>query len=736
MSRPEAAILRGDDMLPAEDHQLDKLIRVVDPDKFSLKAHEPGFLLAYDSRDGSVTEPPGRLNRVLTAKDRFVYYFVKQLDKPLVVKDWPFRWSDGVSEVELDLGANFQIHVQDKEAAMRLVKALHRAEGPARGLHALIDKTQHEHIQKIYASLGGSGVNLLDKLSHGAGHDGRTQLDKQVGEALSDALGRSFVIGFRLQNLPEQQVQIDRHQTTFTVPDVGGERHVHTSAHLQLGNYQRYKASGLKSVDAGKAQIKRFIDEAVRNFLFGKPYYDIARDFEPKLKGEIEQYIKDQASTIGYEIKMFQTLPNIEVLCLGHAFRVDLNADKYEFRPRYSNGYVKMDVAVEIKARDYTKLARLITPGQSTEQIREQLQAQLAQICKDEINRIDRKQFNLAFDKPYDGSASVVETLKDAFTRLLDERYGLQVSIINISQAQTEEGARFESIRGKATPFQLNISAQADGGRRDRLRIDGMFEVTTIVPERWDTFEGKDFGYRRASSLWSPKALADLRETLAQRLGADKVTEQDVDRERKAVAVERELQAMAQRIAGILEEAISKLPDVANRSRDSREMTSLRQHAEALVQDKIQDEFGVIIAFREFKRGNTLSEQTQEQLLELQHSALLARAKQDVGKADELAEQAHQASLTYLGKLQERKADQLDREDSPVQREEAARLETLIQQTVGNSDWKAMPPESVQAIAHEPALGKQKKRLSLGEELSGHGALPAPNEKSQPKRLE
>lgn len=706
-------------MLPADDHQLDALVRSIDPDKFSPRVHGPGFVVLFDVREGVVVDRPGLLNRMLGAKDRFAHYFVKRLDKPLVVREWPFRWADGARNVELEFSASFEIMVSDEAQARRLVAALHRAEGPARGLHALIDRQQHEHVQRLSQQCLAEGRNLLEQIMAPAGGTSGS-LDRHVSVAVARELGCHFVIGFKPKNLPTSQILISRHQTDFTVPEVS-DRFVHTDAQLQLANFQAFAGSGLRNAAEAEVRIRQFIDEAVRDSLFGTRYYEIARDFERTLKPKIEEAITRRARTIGYEIRMFQTQPNIDVLCLAHAFRVDLGSDKYEFRPRSSSGYVKMDVSVEVSARDYAKVARLVTPGMNREQIRSLLEEQLVQICRDEIQRIDRKQFNLAFDSSLDGTKSVVEILRDAFTRLLDERYGLRVSVINISQAQTEEGERFQSIRGKSTPFELNITSQADGGQRDKLRISGMFEVVDIVPERWDTFESKDYGFRKASSHWSAETLSELTASLRQRIGH--FTDADLERERRSAAVRNELGAMAQRIASVLEERISKLPDVANRSRDGKEMVSLASHAEQIARDSIESEFGVIIAFRQFQRRDTQSEQTQSELLERRHRALLARADSDLAKSQELADESHRAKLKYLGKLHERKEDQLDREATPEQREEAERLEALIRRTVSEDDWTALPASAVKSVLDEkPRSGK--KRPSLGEELSGRPALP------------
>ena len=101
-------------MAEVNEQKLFALIRTVDRDNFSFLAHKPGYLLCFDNVENRIVEAPGLWKKLIVSSDRYIYYFVKQLDKPLTIKDWNFKWTDGASQIEFDLTASFGIHVLDE----------------------------------------------------------------------------------------------------------------------------------------------------------------------------------------------------------------------------------------------------------------------------------------------------------------------------------------------------------------------------------------------------------------------------------------------------------------------------------------------------------------------------------------------------------------------------------------------------------------------------------------------
>ena len=374
------------------------------------------------------------------------------------------------------------------------------------------------------------------------------------------------------------------------------------------------------------------------------------------------------------------------VLSLARGCRVEINSQKYEFRPRLSTGCVKLDVALELIGDDYIKISHLLRPGLTENEILALLEDQLMQICRDQIQKIERKHFNLEFDKTVEGSQneqSVHDILVAAFNHVFGTRYGMKVAVIHISQAQTEEGERFVNIRGQATPFTLNISSQADSGMRDRVVINGVFEVTDIAVDGWDRFQGKDFGYGRQSMYWTSDRLAELKKDVHS-IGVSDSKSAEFERERKARAIKNELSEMGKRISAVLTDALSKIASLDLRSREWGQITSLRKESEKIAEKLVLDEFGLIIKFREFGRADTKGELLQEELRGLKYDQILGRAKKDFKHGDELVDLNHENKKALLQDLGDYRREQLNRDPDEGHSEES--IKKNIDDIINNND--------------------------------------------------
>lgn len=711
-------------MSAQNDHQLDQLVRAVNPDTFSEKAQGQGYLLKLDIKTKKVAEKPGLLKRLIKNKRDVSHYFVKSLGKPLMVKGWDFRWSEGASDVELDLKATFEIGLEDKIHAERLIEALHHPDGPTSALYDYIDKHLHLVMRDVFQSHASENTNLLAEFYSSRLGSGESQrVNKLVSLAVARELGGTyFRIGFKLDNMPPMQVEINDHSTQFTVSDSKNTHHVNTNALLELSHYQNYKNAGSPSIEDIESSIKESVDAAVNRYLFGKPYYEIVQYFDHEdnnksIEKGIKGHIEHDAAQIGYEVKMFQTLPDIDALSLLSGLRVDLSADDYEFRPRNSTGYVKMDVSIEVKAHNFKKMQLLIEPD--AHNIPAVLRDKLAQICRDEIQKIDRMKFNLGFgelDGHVDSENTVISQLITAFKNVFETRYGLKVvSIINISQSQTEEGERFANIRRQATDFDLNITPQADIGKSDALSIKGCFEVMDIVAENgWEKFENKDFGYRKDSLVWESFHLSDLPDDVVEKFGS--LSESEIEKKRKSIAVYLELREIRRRIEVILEEELSKVPHIADRSRGLGQMSQLREFSETVVIPLIKDEFGLAIAIREFKRLDTDTEITHAQMRETKHELLRKQAKQDGQQELDITGLNQGLEKSLLTELHNRKLDLLGRgSDDEIAAEERKKIDEEIEKITANNKRQLLDTSSAKDLLDSAETNE--KSGDLGDDL-------------------
>ena len=641
-------------------NDLDVLIRKIDPRQFSPTAHGPGHHLVHtagpnDAPGDAVVRPyESGILKNLFSRGRQTHYFVKRLDRPLVVSSWTHHWSEGTSAISLDFTSTFELQANEPAEARRLVAALHHAESTSTALHGLINGCLHKALTREFNECAKANKNVLTRFRNSeVGVGESSELNEEVARAVSTELGGvPFRIGLRLRNAPPMQVEV-RATNEFTLADSDKVRTVNTVALLELENYQIHKKSGVETEAAIRATIEGSIAQAVRSLLFAKKYYSIVESFNDEkssIQAQMRAVIAANAQQLGYALRMFQTFPNIAALELLDNLRIDMDArDSLEaqsgtlskYYPKDSTGYVHMELSFSVRARDFRRLHRLINPNITD--VKAPIVDRVRQICQDEIQKINRKEFNLHFQDV------IVPRLSNAIVRDLGGD-GLEVEIIKINQIATEEAARYKAICGRTTPFAISISAHADRGMADSVNVQGTIEVTGIAEGGWEKFERKDFGFRRDSS-WDGAQLRRHAEARQLPINPEATLS---DTERHAIAIELELLEIRDRVASTLREQMAKVSELAATWSTLDNSKELRQWAQRIAADAISNEFGLSVALWGVERSDTATETTQTAMRTSQHGLLRQTATLDVNFELKKRESEGDARLELSKELHER----------------------------------------------------------------------------------
>jgi len=641
-------------------NDLDVLIRKIDPRQFSPTAHGAGYHLVHtagpnDAPGDAIVRPyESGIFKNLFSRGRQTHYFVKRLDRPLVVSSWTHHWSEGTSAISLDFASTFELQANETAEARKLVAALHHSESASTALHGLINGCLHKALTREFNECAKANKNVLTRFRNSdVGIGESTELNDEVSQAVATELGGiPFRIGLRLKNAPPMQIEV-RAVNEFTLADSDKVRTVNTVALLELDNYQIHKKSGVETEAAIRATIEGSITQAVRSLLFAKKYYSIVESFNDEkssVQAQMRAVIAANAQQLGYALRMFQTFPNIAALELLDSLRIDMDGrDSPEaqagtlskYYPKDSTGYVHMEISFSVKARDFRRLHRLINPNVTD--VKAPIMDRVRQICQDEIQKINRKEFNLHFQDV------IVQRLSNAIVKDLGGD-GLEAEIIKINQIATEEASRYKAICGRTTPFAVSISAHADRGMADSVYVQGTIEVTGIAEGGWEKFERKDFGFRRDSS-WDPAQLR--RHAEARRLPIS--TEATLsDAERHSVAIELELLEIRDRVASTLREQMAKVSELAVTWSTLDNSKELRQWAQRIAAEAISNEFGLSVALWGVERSDTATETTQSAIRTNQHGLLRETAAVDVGFELSKRKSEGEARLQVSKELHER----------------------------------------------------------------------------------
>lgn len=701
------------------NHAIDDLIRVINANTFSDSAHGAGHrIVLADKRAGpykkslfgSLLEPRGA-----------VHYFVKQWSVPKEVKGWQFHWSEGTNAISLDFESSFVIQANEDTQAYRLVEALSSAVNPGEALYELVNSTISTELNQLLDDSNRKAINLLDifkRSSIGIGES--EELNLRVGERVRTALGGAvFRIGLQLRNAPPMQVEVARtgnNADVFTLADSRSPRKAETTALLHLDNYQLFKKSGLHSEDDVRTAIGRAITSAVKELLFARKYYDVVRAFtrgEDPIEKQMRRRIEDEARTIGFSVKMFQSLPDIAALRLLEPVRVDIAAEeKYDLKNAV--GYVQFSVSLMTQLGvDISRLHLLIDPD--AEDVVKPIAARVRQICRDTMQRFDHQAFNLRFE------TEVEPTLRQSICDGLVD-CGLSSQIIHISQAPTEDALRFKAIRGRTIDFEALIRPMANRGQADAVPTAGTIEVVSMLPSGWESFQSKDFGYRADS------AMTELRmRALAEQLQVQVPSSGWSNAERRSIAVDLEMAEIRQRARNVLEAKMSMGQDLAEHWTTEKHSKLISDWATHLTTQAIGDEFGLMIEMRAFRRLETETEVTAQITRETHHAVVRTAARGDAESA--LAHERRERDvldtnhIELLKSLGRRERDALDDPDSEEGRQVAEQLRRDVKE--GSRRPRPTSDRALEALAPRSNPTRTTAQLPwMPEETSSREAEP------------
>lgn len=709
------------------EHLIDELVRIVKAESFSEAAHGAGHrVVLADKRAGPYKKT--LLGNVFGRRDE-VHYFVKQFTVPKQFSGWKFRWSEGTNAVTLDFESSFVIQANEDVHAFRLVEALAGVPHPGEVLYQRISGALNDELNALRGERARDS-NLLDIFKRSSTGIGECdELDRKVSERVRSGLGGAlFRIGLQLHNVPPLQVEVSRvgdDADHFTLADSRLKRKAETKALLRLENYQAFKKSGLQGEADVRSAVSRSITEAVKELLFARRYYDVVQQFS-RGKDPIEQKLKARivadARTIGFAVEMFQSLPDIAALKLLDKVRVDIAADEEKYSLKNSVGHVQFAVSLITQlGPDASRLHLLISPDAA--EVTTPIAQRVRQICRDEVQRFDHRDFNLQFD------VAVRPALATAITdRLAD--VGLQTEIVNIRQAPTADALRFQALRGRTVDFEAEIKPQANRGEADAVPVAGTIEVVGMEEAGWEPFESKDYGYRNESQMPEPR----MRQ-LAARLEVKVPDAAWTAEERRNVAIDLELADIRQRVKHVLEGRMAMGPDLALHWTTAKNSAQIVQWAERLAGEAIGAEFGLSIKVRALRRLDTDADITALTTRRAKHhvvrEAALDEAKLALDHEREEREALDANRVALIKGLGRREREALDDPESEEGKEVAERLRRELEKDARRPRLSSQRASSALAARPAPAAGSDLPWLPAPDDAadSRSGERPAPEER-------
>ncbi len=667
------------------EHDLDDFLWLINPATFSAKANGAGHHLVM--RDGKAEPFRPRQFGWLRGDLSGRHVFVRELGVPMHVRNWKTHWSEGTSAIELDFDVNFEIESNGIHAAARLATVLFSGAAAAGDtLHSMIARQLNRQIRLLLQQCEKHGESLHDCfLPTAAGMSQRRELDTEVSAAVSAELGVPFRVGFQMRDPAPRQIEV-RCTNSFTLLDRTGSSEVVTTALLQFDNIQAHKRSGLHDEPAIRAALERQVAEAVKELLFGKRYYAVARAFaadDNAIRADMAQRLEAFARSIGYRIRLFSTLIDISALKLFHGLVVEVPAgDAYQLRSR---GVVELSVSVQVEAGSDDEAMRRLVDANVTDPA-EPIAALVRRCCRETLAQFDYMTVSVKFD---------TEVRPALAARIVEELagFGLHATILRLRSEPTEDAMRFmELCRLPAIDFTVAASPQADAGHGDAIEVEGIIDIVDIARDEmaWLRFQSGNFGYRRDS----PRTLDDMR-AQARRRGVV-----DVDaNNRRSLAVAIEVAEIRERAMATLRNGMAMQSNFARFWSSAENAAAIERWANDLVAHAIAEEFGLRVCLRGFGRHDTLSAATTQAIR-------VARLRSEKETAEQVAQQdkrhelqnhelVHQQRIVQQQRLAKIQDDTLANPmdvDHLMQREQAEREAGELRQQIRQREEQLRQP--------------------------------------------
>ncbi len=552
--------------------QLIEIVRKVDSKFHDPDVHGQGVVVVWNKNKNEWASAQGVFGKMFNQKN-IDYYFVKTQSKPIKIKNIAFKWFEGASNISLAFEANFQIKITTQQDAEKLVAILikQNATSVNEALYQIIDEQLHNGTERIYVGCNEARKNLLDEFYLNDTHKGKSQrLHADVTASVDVALqGMDFKVGFALRNAPDRVTNFS-HLTFLMKSPSQKEFDVKSECTLQLNNYQAYKESGINDLRGVIDHMKKVIDQTINQHVSGKTLFDLFCNFESS--GDVEQesisrLIRDQveteASSIGYKLQSFYSLPDVAPLKLLKGIRIDIDESDGSFSTGYGGGNIKINVSIDITAEQdgFDKLMYLLSPSGDYENkdVLEISYTDLVQCikkpifssCANVIKQYDYKTASIEFD------SEVKPKLEAELLSEMSNLFGLRVNIKSIFQVETEDASRLRELSGSSQQFKFSVISHGSEKGELLVEFQSAFKVIGIDMESgWDAFEKADFGYRSNSPVRNK--FMNLNDA-----------NQDYDRSCKTVAVDDELKDIGDEIVRYFKAHLELVPNLYAWYRDA-----------------------------------------------------------------------------------------------------------------------------------------------------------------------
>jgi len=254
---------------------------------------------------------------------------------------------------------------------------------------------------------------------------------------------------------------------------------------LLLKDLALYRSKGSPELDGW---LRRTLEAVIPRVLFEARYIDLLIRFEPWAE-RIKEALGGEAAAIGYEIRHFITVPDLDPIRLREPFLLEPVGT---FETRLRNVEAKVQVVVNVRIPDLERIEPLLNRREDVRALMEE--AALAAL-RERLHAIDPERFYMRFGFPDPRYPEERQSVEAELTGLVRDRlqgppFHAEVLSIVVKQVDTDLAERFKRLQNNIRAFSLEAKSYHGGAV---VTIEGDFRVMSVDPDGWHLFQQLEF---------------------------------------------------------------------------------------------------------------------------------------------------------------------------------------------------------------------------------------------------
>jgi hypothetical protein len=274
---------------------------------------------------------------------------------------------------------------------------------------------------------------------------------------------------------------------------------------LMLNDLARYRRAGSLPLEEW---LQKKLNEAIPQLLFDTRYIDLLINFQP-VEDRIKEALRDEAAAIGYEIKQFVTVPDLEPIQLRNNFEIRIEEG---FETALRGVDVKLQVVVTARIPRLEAIEDLLNRRQD---VRRMMADSLNAALRQTLHEMDPERIYMRFNHSDRGERPVQDELKDLLGARLKSEFHAEIIGIAIKMAETKLIERFRRLQERICSFAVQVTSYHGG---PAVVFLGDFRVLDVHPQGWHTFQLHDFGLDHIQEQLQKHLLSELQPLYSQRL--------------------------------------------------------------------------------------------------------------------------------------------------------------------------------------------------------------------------